>query len=235
MADPNAQEFEQLYRGIHACRRCTGVEPSLVPRKPDEAACRSGIVLMAQAPSKDGVRKSGVHWVGGVDRRLQPHGGAFLDGYLRQLGYSVDPEAGRHRRPYTTNVLQCWTGPGRQPGKDREPSDDELENCKPWWLKELALVRPKVIILLGAPAAKFFAYVCGERLLGELAAKPFASIRRDRRLFRKLLSSQGDDVKCGDLLVRRYVVPHPAAWQYRGREEIYQEVTQLVRDALKHE
>ena len=235
MAAPTAQEFERIYNAIHACRKCApGVVPSCVPRQTDEAACRSGIVLMAQAPSEHGVRESGVHWVG-ADRRLRRGGGEFIEGYLRQIGYSVDPGSAGYRRPYTTNVLHCWTGPGRKPGKHRDPSDDELESCKPWWLEELALVRPRVIILLGAPAAKSFAYVCGDRLLGELATKPFASTYRNPRLFRRLLSSQGDDVEFGNLLVRRYVVPHPANWQYRGRAEIYQQVIELVREVLKHE
>jgi uracil-DNA glycosylase len=189
---------------------------------------------MAQAPAKHGVRESGVHWVnkGG---HLKQGPATFLDGYLRQLGYSVDPQASGCKRPYTTNALHCWTGPGDQPGKDREPSDHELQNCEEWWLKEFELVRPKVVILLGAPAAKSFAYACGDPILGKLAGKPFATVRRDPRLFRRLLSSQGDVVQLRDLLVRRYVVPHPSNWQYRGREEIYQKVAELVRDALGRE
>jgi len=234
MAAPDAQEFAKLYQAIHACPKCPNVKLSLRPREPDEAACRSGLVLMAQAPAQHGVRESGVHWVD-KDGHLKQGPATFLDGYLRQLGYSVDPQASGCKRPYTTNALQCWTGPGQQPGKDRPPSDDELENCKAWWIREIKLVRPRVIMLLGAPAAKCFAYACKDPILGKLAGKPFATIRRDPRFFRRLLSSQGDVVQLGDLLVRRYVVPHPSNWQYPGREGIYQEVMGLLRAALEHE
>jgi len=70
----------------------------------NHAACGSGVVLMAQAPSEGGVRKSGVHWVG-ADGRLRRPGGTFLGNYLRQIGYSIDPEAAGYAKPYTTNVL----------------------------------------------------------------------------------------------------------------------------------
>ena len=146
---------------------------------------------MAQAPSEGGVRKSGVHWVG-RDGRLRRPGGVFLDKYLKRLGYSVDPEASGYVRPYTTNVLHCSTGPKGK--RDRKPSRTELQNCKPWWVRELELVMPRVVILVGQPAAESCASICG-----------------DFRSFKELLSKQGEGMAFGDLYVRRYVVPHPTA------------------------
>ena len=206
------QEFEQLYKDIYSCRKCYNTISSLVHRKLNEIACCFDIVLMAQAPSENGVRKSGIHWVG-EDGRLRRPGGVFLDKYLKQLGHSVDPETKIFERPYTTNVLHCWTG--RNGKRDRQPTNTELKNCKPWWHKEIELVKPRVIILLGKPAAESFSAVCG-----------------DKRSFKELLSNQGEEMKFGETYVKRYVVPHPTA-PYVGKSTIYASVTDLVAEALK--
>ena len=206
-----SQGLEQLYKDIYSCRKCRDVIFGLVPRHLNKVACRSDIVLMAQAPSENGVRKSGIHWVG-EDGRLRRPGGVFLDKYLRQLGYSVDPEVSIFARPYTTNVLHCWTG--RNGKRDRIPTDDELQNCKPWWYREIELVGPRVIILLGKPAAECFSAICG-----------------DHRSFKELLASQGECMAFGNAFVRRYVVPHPTA-PYVGKSAIYQTVTEFVAEIL---
>ena len=102
-------ELAGLYERIHACRQCPRVVPSLRARKAVPEARGARLALMAQAPSEGGVRKSGMHWVG-ADGKVRPPGGTFLDKYLRTVGYSVDPADGQRPRPYTTNVLHCWTG-----------------------------------------------------------------------------------------------------------------------------
>lgn len=163
--------FEQLYKGIFTCRKCPSTISSLVERKVHEMACRSSIVLIAQAPSEKGVRKSGIHWTG-EDGRLRRPGGVFLDKYLQQIGYSIDPEAIGFSRPYTTNVVHCWTGRNRK--RDRQPTGAELQNCKPWWHMEIELIKPRVIILLGKPAAESFSRSC-----------------EYNRSFKELLTSQG--------------------------------------------
>lgn len=206
------QEFEQLYKAIYSCRKCPNTISNLVERRVNETACRSDIVLMAQAPSENGVRKSGIHWVGGDGQLLRP-GGVFLEKYLKQVGYSIDSKSIKFARPYATNVLHCWTG--RNGRRDRRPAYAELQNCKQWWHKEIEFVKPKVIILLGKPAAESFSAICG-----------------DNRSFRELLGAQGESMQFGDAYPKRYVVPHPTA-PYVGRSAIYSSVFDLVAEDLK--
>lgn len=206
------KDFEQVYKEIYSCRKCQNVISSLTQRHLNEVACRSDILLMAQAPSESGVRKSGIHWVD-EDGRIRRPGGVFLDKYLKQLGYSVDPEAKKLARPYTTNVLHCWTG--RNGERDRQPTNNELQNCKPWWHREIELVKPRVLILFGKPATESFSAACG-----------------DHRSFGELLTNQGEEMRFGKLPVRRYVLPHPTA-PYVGKSEIYQTVTDIIAEVLK--
>jgi len=49
---------------------------------------------------------------------------------------------------YICNVVKC-----RPPG-NRTPADDEMQTCSPFLFRQLAVVRPKVIIALGRPATQ---------------------------------------------------------------------------------
>ncbi len=49
---------------------------------------------------------------------------------------------------YIANVVKC-----RPPG-NRTPADDEMETCSPYLWRQLAILRPKVIVALGRPATQ---------------------------------------------------------------------------------
>ena len=47
---------------------------------------------------------------------------------------------------YITNIVKC------RPPKNRDPEADEVAACHPYLLKQLAVIRPRVIVALGRPA-----------------------------------------------------------------------------------
>lgn len=49
---------------------------------------------------------------------------------------------------YICNVVKC-----RPPG-NRTPTEDEMAACKPFLFRQLAILRPKIIVSLGAPASQ---------------------------------------------------------------------------------
>jgi len=169
---------------------------------------------MAQAPAKEGVRTSGKHWVN--DKGNLKSSGNFLEKFLNTIGYSIDPHNHNLLRPYTTNVLHCWTGRGKK--RDISPNKDQLINCRNWWLKEIKLLNPGIIILVGQKSVKSFAKSIGENLS-----------------FADLLRRQGEDIKIEKLCFKRFVVPHPTSPYrekhppYRSRSEIYEDVFQQIK------
>jgi len=196
------QQLEWVCRRIHACRACARVVPSIVPRKILPSVSGSSLVLMAQAPSEHGVRVSGVHWVDAAGR-LRPPGGAYLEKYLRRVGYSIDSRETKLPRPHTTNVVQCW--PGSAGKRDRAPSKSEILACSQWWKQELRILKPRAMVLLGKPAADAFALAC------ELDTT-----------FRSMLDHQGMSLSFESLALHCYTVPHPAA-PYRGGRDVHYE------------
>lgn len=76
--------------------------------------------------------------------------GRLLDEALEEIG--VD-----RRRVYITNVVKHFKWAAAQRGKRRihkKPRASEIEACRPWLENELDVVRPKVLVCLGATAAQ---------------------------------------------------------------------------------
>jgi len=53
----------------------------------------------------------------------------------------------RREEVYICNILKC------RPPSNRNPLNDEITNCMPWLLKQLQIIKPKVILMLGKVAA----------------------------------------------------------------------------------
>jgi DNA polymerase len=67
---------------------------------------------------------------------------------------------------YIANVLKC-----RPPG-NRDPAPDEVERCRPFLLRQIALVRPKVVCALGRHALR--ALTGSAEALSRVRGRPMA-------------------------------------------------------------
>jgi DNA polymerase len=84
--------------------------------------------------------------------------GQLLDQMLRAIGQSrrADTGEGREndqagdpsRRVYIANTLKC------RPPRNRNPEPDELARCEPFLKRQLALVQPKLILVMGRFAVR---------------------------------------------------------------------------------
>jgi DNA polymerase len=53
----------------------------------------------------------------------------------------------REEDTYICNIVKC------RPPNNRDPKPDEIAACKPFLIRQLQAIRPKVIVALGKPAA----------------------------------------------------------------------------------
>ena len=67
--------------------------------------------------------------------------GQLLNNMIKAMGL-------RREAVYIANIVKC-----RPPG-NRQPERDECETCSPFLMRQIATVKPKVIVALGATAAK---------------------------------------------------------------------------------
>ena len=56
---------------------------------------------------------------------------------------------------YIGNIVKCRPTVDMKFEKDRPPEKDETYSCSPYILRQIEIIRPKVIVSLGNPATKF--------------------------------------------------------------------------------
>ena len=67
--------------------------------------------------------------------------GQLLNNMIKAMGI-------RREDVYIANIVKC-----RPPG-NRTPERDECETCSPFLMRQIAVIKPKVVVALGAVAAK---------------------------------------------------------------------------------
>ncbi|MEX3924952.1 UdgX family uracil-DNA binding protein [Paraburkholderia sp. BR10936] len=132
-ADPH-QEPDSL----EACRRCT-LWKDATHGVPGAGNARATLMLVGEQPG-DSEDRAGLPFVGPA--------GALLDTALEEAGIE-------RKAVYVTNAVKHFKWELR--GKRRlhkTPAQREVEACAYWLERELAQIRPKVVVALGATALR---------------------------------------------------------------------------------
>ena len=117
----------------------------------DVRACTACGLCRSRRQAVPGVGDAGAEWMfigeapgAEEDARGEPfvgQAGRLLDNMLAALGMQ------RTNNVYIANVLKC-----RPPG-NRTPEPGEVDACRPYLDRQIALIRPKLIVALGRSAA----------------------------------------------------------------------------------
>lgn len=121
------------------------------------AGCRACALCESRHHTVFGVGHEQAHWmiVGEApgeheDRQGEPfvgQAGRLLDNMLRAIGLTRQP-APPEQQVYICNVLKC-----RPPG-NRNPTPQEVAQCEPFLKRQVALVKPRIILAMGRFAAQ---------------------------------------------------------------------------------
>lgn len=143
------------------------------------------VILVGEAPGYQ-EDKQGVPFVGAAGKNLN----------------DLLEEAGLKREDvYITNVVKA-----RPPG-NRDPTDEEIEACRPFLEGEISVIKPKLVVALGRIAAK------------ELSGRPVTMGKEHGSLL---------DCDYGGVNFKLYITYHPAAAMYSGRMKL-----ELKKDFVK--
>ena len=191
---PAVVTIESLSRAVQRCEGCrlfADATQAVFGEGPVEA----DVMLVGEQPG-DVEDREGAPFVGPA--------GAVLDSALEAAGIERDDV-------YVTNAVKHfkWKGRGKRRIHDK-PSWTEQMACKPWLEAELAVVRPRVLVLLGATAAQ-------------------AMLGRDFRVTR----SRGELVE-SDLAHRVLATLHPSAiLRSENRDELFEQLVGDLRFAAE--
>jgi uracil-DNA glycosylase len=87
--------------------------------------------------------------------------------WMERAGFASEEQV--RRRVYMTSITKCFPGKGTG-GGDRRPSRAEVDLCRPHLDRQLALIKPQLLILVGGLAHERF---LPGRSLDELVGRVF--------------------------------------------------------------
>ena len=122
-----------LYKEIAACQRCI-LSKTATRAVPGEGPENARIMFIGEGP--------GFH----EDQQGRPFVGAagqFLDNLLASIDI-------KREQVYITNMVK------HRPPNNRDPLPGEIAGCRPWLDKQVATIRPKIIITLGRHSMELF-------------------------------------------------------------------------------
>ncbi len=130
-ADP-AQALRAIREDIGDCTRCRLAKQGRKQIVFGVGNPRAELMFIGEAPGAD-EDQQGEPFVG--------RAGQLLNNMIKAMGL-------RREDIYIANIIKC-----RPPG-NRTPERDECETCSPFLMRQIATIKPKVLVALGAVAAK---------------------------------------------------------------------------------
>jgi uracil-DNA glycosylase len=121
--------MEEINLHVYACRKCRLWETAK-HGVPGEGILNATVMFVGQNPGAD-EDESGRPFVG--------RAGKYLTKTLAEYGI-------KREDVYITNIVK-HTSP-----KNRAPYPDEVEACLPYLMTQIVIIKPKIIVLLGASA-----------------------------------------------------------------------------------
>lgn len=139
--------LKQLHQKIRRCKKC-GLGKKRIKAVPGEGPANAKIMFIGLSPGKN-EDEQGKPFVG--------RAGKLLDELLVVSGL-------KRNEAFITSVLKCKTP------KNRLPKSKEVESCKPYLEKQIEMIKPRIIVLLGNVALK--------TMLGKKAKSGITKIHR---------------------------------------------------------
>ena len=124
-------DWEIFLSELQACTKC-GLHEKRINVVAGRGSRTAKIMFVGEGPGEQ-EDIQGIPFVGAAGKLLENLLNAFM----------FDEES-----YYIANIVKC-----RPPG-NRVPSDDEAEKCLPWLRTQFALIRPAILVCLGATALK---------------------------------------------------------------------------------
>jgi uracil-DNA glycosylase len=140
-----SDELSDLQAACRACHRCVddGIIPEASPRLSGRAD--APFFLVGQAPGPVEVREG---------RPFAGRAGGELARWMARAGFESDEEF--RRLTYIAALMRCFPGRNASNTGDRPPPAGAIRNCATWLERELALLRPRVLIPVGQLAIRRF-------------------------------------------------------------------------------
>jgi len=134
----------ELWKRIRSCRACQEMDFIKEAKPVFSPIYPTSWMLVGQAPGIIEL-EMGLPFMGRAGRNL-----------FRWLAEAGWEETEFRKSVYMTSVTRCWPGKGSSTSGDRAPSAREVALCLPFLEREVSLISPRVVILVGKLALEVF-------------------------------------------------------------------------------
>ena len=134
----------ELHVQIRACLKCQEAGYWIAPGAVVRGAHTAKVMTIGQAPGPTEAV---------VKRPFNAGSGKRLFEWLGEAGFGEDTFRATQ---YMTSITKCYPGKSKGGHGDRVPTKEEQALCRTWLDQEIALVNPKLIILIGRLAIGLF-------------------------------------------------------------------------------
>ena len=132
-AEDTGDSLSRISTEVNGCTKCP-LSLSRTKAVPGEGPPGTRVVIIGEGPGRN-EDFEGRPFVGAAGRELER---LLMDAGLKRDGV------------YITNVVKC------RPPDNRRPTSSEADACDPFLRRQLDLIKPKVVVLLGDSALKRF-------------------------------------------------------------------------------
>ena len=140
-------ELKAIAQTVSACKKCA-LHEKRRQAVPGQGNVHPDILFIGEGPGED-EDKQGLAFIG--------RAGKLLTRLITRMGYTRD-------EVFIANIVKC------RPPNNRKPLPDEMATCFPYLKAQIAVLKPKVIVALGATAV-------------ETLVSPLARISRTRGIW----------------------------------------------------
>ncbi len=130
--EPEGATMKQLQRMVSECTRC-GLCETRTHTVFGEGVLPARLLIIGEGPGADEDASA---------RAFVGRAGQYLDTWLMPVGLS------RKTNVYLANIVKC------RPPENRNPHADEISSCLPFVKRQIQLVKPELILLVGGVASK---------------------------------------------------------------------------------
>jgi DNA polymerase len=119
-------ELSRIKNQIFTCKKCR-LSKTRQHAVPGEGPLNAKIMLIGQGPGREEDKQG---------RPFAGKAGKFLNELLQKNG--ID-----RKEVFITSCVKCYLP------KNRAPKKDELEACRPYVLRQIQLINPEIVVLMG--------------------------------------------------------------------------------------
>ena len=187
--------LEEIDKEIHKCNLCNDMVEKFPNSKTVSKGTKKEIVILGEAPANNGWRKSGVAWYD-INHKLLPSG-VVLQKLLGIINLKIEDT-------YFLEAIKCYP-------KDRKYLTNCSKNCRKYLLKQLDIIKPKIILALGDAATK---------AILDIKYKKFSDI-------------VGKEFKIDTYTIIPIYHPSPISpMSYKGNEKIFKRLAKIVENQI---